>query len=170
MAQPHDSDIKPLLLEKDNDMCFGCHVDVHELVKKADVHPALEGGCTSCHNPHGGPNGKHLIAEFSPDPYVSYTDTAYPLCFSCHKRDLVQYPETSFATGFRDGERNLHFAHVNNKTKGRSCRMCHNVHGGNQPMLIADSAPFGKWSPPLKFVNTETGGSLAPANVQAEVS
>jgi hypothetical protein len=29
-------------------------------------------------------------------------------------------------------------------------------------VLIADSVPFGKWSLPLKFVKTETGGSCAP--------
>ena len=74
----------------------------------------------------------------------------------------VQYPDTSFATGFRDGERNLHYLHVNNKQKGRSCRMCHDMHGSRSPKLIAAAVPFGKWSLPLKFVKTETGGSCAP--------
>jgi len=93
---------------------------------------------------------------------VPYTDNAFSLCFSCHKRDMVQYPETSFATNFRDGERNLHFVHVNNKQKGRSCRLCHNFHGSADPKLIRDSAPFGKWNLPLKFVKTETGGGCSP--------
>jgi predicted CXXCH cytochrome family protein len=256
---PHESDIKPLLLKKDDELCMGCHVDLQELVKKPDVHPALDSGCTSCHNshgsaypklladegtsvcvachdgigekiqngqvvhavvtsekgcgschsphasdnaelllvpekdtclgchetiiaksmttvhgpivggkctpchdPHGGPNANLLIARFPSEPYVPYTDTEYALCFTCHKRDLVQYPDTSFATGFRDGERNLHYLHVNNKQKGRSCKMCHDLHGSNQPSLVADSVTFGKWKLPLKFVKTDTGGSCAP--------
>ena len=86
----------------------------------------------------------------------------FALCFTCHKRDLLQYPDTSFATDFRDGERNLHYLHVNNKQKGRSCVLCHDLHGGSKPKLIADSVPFGKWRLPLKFVKTETGGSCSP--------
>jgi predicted CXXCH cytochrome family protein len=159
---PHASDNAKLLLVPEKETCLGCHKTIVTENMKSIHGPIKEGKCTSCHDPHGGPNGKLLVAEFPHDPYVPYTDTAYPLCFSCHKRDLVQYAETSFATGFRDGERNLHFVHVNNKQKGRSCRMCHNIHGGNQPKLIADSVPFGKWNLPLKFVKTETGGSCAP--------
>ena len=124
--------------------------------------PINEGKCTPCHDPHGGPNAKLLVAEFPPNPYAPYTDKEYALCFTCHKRDLVQYPDTSFATGFRDGERNLHYLHVNNKQKGRSCKLCHALHGSTSPKLIADSVPFGKWNLPLKFVKTDTGGSCSP--------
>jgi predicted CXXCH cytochrome family protein len=256
---PHESDIKPLLVKKDDELCVGCHVDVQESLKKAHVHPALQGGCTSCHNPHGsqhphllaeegagvcfachddigdkvtkaavvhpaardgkacaschsphasdneklllvpqketclgchktllpasatvlhapvkdgtctkchdphgGENAKLLVAAFPKDPYVPYTDADYALCFSCHKREMLQYPDTSFATGFRDGERNLHYLHVNNKQKGRSCRLCHEMHASTGPKLIADAVPFGTWRLPLKFVKTETGGSCAP--------
>jgi predicted CXXCH cytochrome family protein len=123
--------------------------------------PIADGKCTPCHEPHGGPNAKLLVREFPVTPYVPYTDQEYALCFGCHKRDLVQYADTSFATGFRDGERNLHFVHVN-QPKGRNCVLCHDVHGGTSPKLIAASVPFGKWSLPIKFVKTDTGGSCAP--------
>jgi len=256
---PHESDIKSLLRKKDDDLCVGCHVDMPELLKKSDVHPALQSGCVSCHDahgsahpklladdgpaicfachdaigekvdkspvvhaalksekgcaschsphasdnpkllvspekdtclachktvigasmttlhgpikdgkctpchdPHGSSSPKLLVAGFPSGPYVPYTDTEYALCFSCHKRDLVQYPDTSFSTGFRDGERNLHYVHVNNTRKGRSCTLCHSLHGGSQPKLMAVSVPFGTWSLPLKFVKTETGGSCSP--------
>ncbi len=36
------------------------------------------------------------------------------------------------------------------------------MHGSGNSKLIADSVPFGKWSLPLKFVKTDTGGSCAP--------
>jgi len=159
---PHAGDHAKLLLATEKDTCLGCHKTIVTASMTTLHGPIKDGKCTPCHDPHGGPNAKLLVGAFPTDPYVPYTDTAYALCFSCHKRDLLQYADTSFATGFRDGERNLHFLHVNNKQKGRSCRMCHSLHGGTQPKLIADSVPFGKWSLPVKFVKTETGGSCAP--------
>jgi predicted CXXCH cytochrome family protein len=159
---PHATDSAKLLLKPPIDTCLGCHKTV---VTKSmtDLHgPIRDGSCTACHDPHGSPFGKLLVKEFPPGPYVPYTDMEFALCFSCHKRDLLQYPDTSFATNFRDGDRNLHYLHVNNKQKGRSCTMCHAVHGSGSPRLIADSVPFGKWSLPVKFVKTETGGSCAP--------
>ena len=159
---PHESDNAKLLLKPEKDTCLGCHKTI-VTEKMTTLHgPVAAGRCTACHDPHGGGFEKHLVREFPVQPYVPYTDKEFDLCFSCHNRDLVQYADTSFATNFRDGERNLHFLHVNNKQKGRSCALCHALHGGTSPVLVAESVPFGKWSLPLKFVKTETGGSCAP--------
>jgi predicted CXXCH cytochrome family protein len=159
---PHASDNEKMLLNPVKDLCVTCHDGV--IPKNATVlhGPNNDGKCTRCHEPHGSANEALLMAKFPADAYVPYTDDAYALCFSCHKRDLLQYPETSFATNFRDGERNLHFLHVNNKQKGRSCRMCHSWHGSTNPKLIADTVLFGKWNMPLRFVKTDTGGGCAP--------
>jgi predicted CXXCH cytochrome family protein len=159
---PHASDNEKLLLSPVKDTCVVCHDAV--VPKGATVlHGANnDGNCARCHEPHGSKSEQLLIAKFPADQYVPYTGSEYGLCFTCHKRDLLQYPETSFATNFRDGERNLHFLHVNNAQKGRSCRLCHNWHGGDNPALIADSVLFGKWNLPLKFVKTDTGGGCSP--------
>ena len=159
---PHASDNPKLLLKAEGEVCLGCHKAV--LPKAATVlhGPVKDGQCTPCHAPHGGEHAKLLVAEFPKPPYVPYTATQYALCFSCHDRALVQDRQTSVATGFRDGEKNLHFLHVNNEQKGRSCRLCHEIHGGPNPSLIASSVPFGKWSLPLNFVKTGGGGSCAP--------
>jgi predicted CXXCH cytochrome family protein len=159
---PHASDTPKLLLNQEKETCLGCHKTLLTRTMTMFHGPINNGSCTSCHDPHGGPFASLLVKEFPPGAYVPYTDTEFALCFSCHKRDLLQYPDTSFATNFRDGERNLHYLHVNNKQKGRSCVLCHNVHGSSAPKLIADSVPFGNWSLPLKFVKTATGGSCAP--------
>ena len=159
---PHASDNARLLLVPEKDTCLGCHKTIIAKSMTTLHGPIVEGKCTPCHDPHGGPNANLLVAGFPSQPYVPYLDTEYALCFTCHKRDLVQFPDTSFATGFRDGERNLHYLHVNDKQKGRSCKMCHDVHGSSQPKLIADSVMFGKWKLPLNFVKTDTGGSCAP--------
>ncbi len=159
---PHASDNAKLLVKPEKETCLGCHAGI--LTKDMTVlhGPINQGKCAPCHDPHGAQNAKLLMKAFPEGDYVPYTGTEYALCFGCHNRDLMQYPDTSFATNFRDGERNLHYLHVNNKQKGRSCALCHNMHGSRSPRLIADSVPFGKWNLPLKFVKTQTGGSCAP--------
>ena len=159
---PHASDQDALMIKVQKDVCLGCH-DTHPSAKMPVLHgPNNDGKCSRCHNPHGSKNEKLLVREFPEEAYVPYTDKAFPLCFGCHKRDLLQYPQTSFATGFRDGEKNLHYVHVNNEQKGRSCRLCHALHGSTKPNLIADNIEFGQWKMQLKYVKTDTGGGCSP--------
>ena len=158
---PHAGDVPKLLLQPEKEVCLACHTT---LISKAmtTLHgPIAEGRCTACHDPHGGPNRRLLLKPFPGEPYVAYSATEYALCFSCHNRDLLLYPDTSFATKFRDGERNLHYLHVN-RVKGRSCRMCHAIHGADNPSLIAESVPFGQWTLPVKYVKSADGGSCSP--------
>jgi len=158
---PHASDHPKLLAMESKDLCISCHKNI--LTKeKTVVHPAItEGDCTTCHNPHSSDQPKLLTAEYPSHEYTPYSDQEYELCFTCHNRDMLQYPDTSFATNFRDGEKNLHYVHVHQQ-KGRTCGFCHDVHASKNPKLIVDSVPFGKWQLPLKFVKTETGGSCSP--------
>jgi len=159
---PHASDNEKLLLSPEKETCLSCHKTIVTPAMTVVHPPAAQGECAACHDPHGGSNRELLVASFPSTPYVPYTDDAFALCFTCHKADIAKYPDTSFATGFRDGERNLHFLHVNNPTKGRSCALCHEMHGGTQPKLMAAGVAFGTWRLPVKFVKTETGGSCAP--------
>lgn len=159
---PHSSEMEKLLPKSGKDFCLDCHTD---LIKKKQtvLHgPIKDGQCTPCHDPHGTAEDKLLIKSFPRDFYVSYTEKEFQLCFSCHNRDLLRNPTTGYATQFRDGERNLHYIHVNRKEKGRNCKSCHVIHAGETPKLIADGVPFGKWNLPLRYVKTETGGSCAP--------
>ena len=159
---PHASDGAKLLPASEKVLCLGCHKAVLTKAMTVLHGPVAKDQCTPCHKPHGSPNAHLLVKSFSAEPYLPYTDTAYELCFGCHNRDLLRFPDTSFATKFRDGERNLHFLHVNNKLKGRNCKLCHAVHGADNASLIAASVPFGQWSLPIKFVKSEDGGSCAP--------
>ena len=158
---PHASDHPKLLLEAEKDTCLGCHKTIITKAMTTLHGPIAEGRCTACHAPHGGANAKLLVRAFPVAPYVPYTDSEFPLCFGCHKREMLQN-ETSTATGFRDGSRNLHYLHVNNAQKGRSCALCHNLHGSTNTKLLADTVRFGTWSLPVRFTKTETGGGCAP--------
>ena len=159
---PHASDNDKLLPKTNKDLCLSCHPKVLKKEYTVLHGPIKENKCTPCHDPHGSVYSKLLIKEFPTDLYLPYTDKEYALCFSCHKRDLLLFPETSYATGFRDGQRNLHYVHVNRKEKGRSCAVCHTIHGGTLPKLIAEKVTFGSWELPIKFEKTENGGSCMP--------
>ncbi len=159
---PHSSNESHLLRQPVKDTCVTCHDNV--IPKNATVlhGPNNDGNCARCHNPHGSQYDALLVNPFPAGNYVPYTDAAYPLCFGCHKRDMVDYAETSYATNFRDGEKNLHYLHVHKSERGRSCKLCHNVHGSPNPELIADTVPFGSWNMPIRFVKTDTGGGCSP--------
>jgi predicted CXXCH cytochrome family protein len=159
---PHASDFKNLLPKLGKDLCLDCHKNILNKTMTVLHGPIRDGKCTPCHDPHGTPYDKLLSNKYSTEFYVSYTDTEFLFCFSCHNRDLLRNPTTTYATGFRDGNRNMHYLHINRKDRGKSCKACHVIHGGENAKLIADKVLFGKWSLPLKFVITETGGSCAP--------
>jgi len=158
----HASDAPKLLAKTGMNLCLDCHKDLIKKTQTVLHGPIKDGQCTPCHDPHGTPNEKLLIKPYTTEFYVSYSDNEFQFCFSCHNRDLLRFPTTSFATGFRDGNKNLHYLHINRKDRGKSCKVCHVVHAGENPKLLAEKVPFGKWSLPLKFVKTETGGSCAP--------
>ncbi len=159
---PHASDAPKLLSNVGKDLCFSCHKDFIKKNQTVLHGPIKDGKCTACHDPHGTPNDKLLIKPYSTEIYVSYNDTEFQLCFTCHNRDLLRFPTTTYATGFRNGDKNLHYIHVNRKDRGKRCKVCHVVHAGENPKLIANTVPFGKWNLPLNFVKTDTGGSCAP--------
>ena len=67
-------------------------------------------------------------------------------------------------TQFRDGDRNLHYVHVN-REKGRTCRACHEVHASKRPAHIREAVPYGSgnWMLEINFEQTPQGGSCTPA-------
>ena len=49
-----------------------------------------------------------------------------------------------------------------NKTKARSCRICHNPHAEVQERLIYPKTEgFGTWEIPIRFEATATGGGCS---------
>ena len=101
-----------------------------------------------------------LKAAYPQEFYASYSAATYALCLTCHDRGAFEYARTSEATSFRNGSRNLHRVHVNKPDKGRVCKVCHGVHGADQPRLIMSKVPgFGQWDIPIKLTVTKSGGT-----------
>lgn len=124
--------------------------------------PIAEKNCSACHQIHGSDTFRLLTKEYPPEFYAPFNAESYALCFSCHEKSLVLEAKTTALTGFRNGDENLHFVHVNRDTKGRTCRACHETHASDQAKHIRDSVPFGKWNMPIRFQKTDTGGGCAP--------
>jgi predicted CXXCH cytochrome family protein len=143
-------------------VCYPCHQGIEKQINASAYQhaPVGEGLCQACHVPHGNGIRPYLIAPFPKEFYTSFNEADYGLCFTCHDKNLVLYNRTSEATGFRNGDQNMHFLHVNRSDKGRVCKVCHGIHGADQPQLIKSlSTGFGNWEIPIKVTFTPNGGT-----------
>jgi len=170
----HYSQDKGLLLFDEMATCLRCHdkdnlgtPPLHNIKKdlagKKYLHGPIEmGECKACHDPHGSDNFRMLRGSYPSDIYAPYKEGVYDACLACHEKNLLRFAETTIYTGFRNGNRNLHYVHVNNR-KGRTCRVCHEPHASNGEKLISnEGTQFGGWKIPINFRISPTGGSCAP--------
>ncbi len=86
------------------DLCYGCHDNA--MFTKKTVHPALDMGCTACHDPHSSQNAKLLKAN-PPE-----------LCFGCH--DQAMFTKKTVHPPVAAGE----------------CLSCHSPHSSDQMALL----------------------------------
>jgi len=174
----HGSSMPKLLAQPLLSLCLNCHdrsletpdgrrlTDMAALLKfNPDHHgPVRRADCNACHNPHASPNFG-LLAKVYPEMFYAPFDLKhYDLCFTCHLKEMVTAEKGIGVTGFRDGQRNLHFVHVNKKTKGRTCRACHEVHASKRPFHIREKVPFGPsaWEIEINFETRPDGGRCSP--------
>lgn len=162
--ESHSSNYKSLLMNEPRKLCFSCHEDTKaELDRFKYIHPpVLDRGCRVCHQPHGSDYFGLLIKEYPREFYAPFDISIYDLCFSCHRADNVLVKETENLTDFRNGKNNLHYLHVNDPEKGRTCRACHATHASNEPKRLRETVLYGGWEIPMQFKKTETGGGCSP--------
>lgn len=178
---PHVAQQGSLLLADGLDICLKCHdktvkagqqdlADIKQLLASNPEHhgPIQNRDCSGCHNPHSSSYFRLLTNNYPKGFYSPYFPSSYALCFRCHDSGLAKEARTTTLTGFRDGDRNLHFVHVNKTSNGRTCRSCHDVHASVSPKYIGQTVPFGKWQLPVKFVKTDNGGGCEPGCHAAE--
>jgi len=171
----HFAAAKGLLSAAEITVCLDCHGKDNlgqpplrnikkEIAGKKYLHgPIRNGQCTPCHDPHGSDNFRMLRGNYPVELYAPYKDGLYDACLKCHEKNLLRFPETTLYTRFRNGNRNLHYVHVVNVRKGRTCRICHQPHASDGPKLInKEGIKFGEWDIPINLELTETGGGCAP--------
>jgi predicted CXXCH cytochrome family protein len=160
---------KNLLPSAEIELCLSCHGDNKlaplknirsELKGKKYLHgPIATGECTGCHDPHGNDKFRMLKGPYPATLYAPYSPGTYDACLRCHEKNLLRFAETTVYTKFRNGKRNLHYVHVADSRKGRSCRLCHEPHASDGPKLTSTEGPrFGSWKIPFRLELTTTGG------------
>ena len=100
--------------QREAGICFDCHLDKRQALRRRSHHPIEEGlvGCTDCHNPHGGSGPAQLQA-------ISINET----CTSCHaeKRGPFLWEHSPVVD---------------------DCTNCHDPHGSVHPQLLVQRPPF----------------------------
>ncbi len=143
-------------------ICFDCHLDKRQALRRRSHHPIEEGlvGCADCHNPHGGSGPGQLQAVSVNDtcttchaekrgPFLWEHPPVADDCTNCHDPHgsvhpdlLVQRPpflcqqchSESFHPGTLRSGTGLPGASPDNKILGGACTNCHSqVHGSNHP-------------------------------------
>lgn len=180
---PHSSKNEKLLRLPSKQLCLSCHdKEIPATLSDARVIPnirakiedsafkhtgAVMGDCTTCHNPHGSDNNRILKANYSVSNYNEYPGSGpnpYAMCFTCHDQNMLNEKDFKDNTGFRDENKNYHWSHVvdaggdQDKTQGRSCRICHDPHGSNQEFHINESWNMNGNQINIKYTKTQNGG------------
>lgn len=173
---PHGAANAKLLVRAPFELCTGCH-DKDGLVgdggrklqnikgwldrNKSWHGPVAANDCSGCHAPHGSDHFRLLKEDYPAEFYAAYDPRNYALCFSCHREEAFSTAQTKTLTDFRDGSRNLHYVHLQQPGRGRTCRACHEVHASKQDHHLREGVPYGSagWTLKLNYRKTATGGS-----------
>jgi predicted CXXCH cytochrome family protein len=175
----HGGMLPQILAGPPMELCLSCHdrpietpdgrtlTDMATMLRRNPNHhgPIRQANCSACHNPHAAPHFSLLVKEYPKEFYAPFDWRNYDLCFTGHPKEKVTLAKGTLITGFRDGDRNLHFIHVNDETKGRTCRACHEVHASQRPFYMREKVPYGAsgWQLEINFEQLPDGGRCAPA-------
>jgi len=123
-----------------------CHARLLESAvgaREGSAHqPASGGDCGSCHDLALAAEARFVRGAPSGPGDGSGNAGAWDLelCAGCHSKGLLAPNPPALATGFTDGNRNLHALHVQ-AGRGRRCLPCHDPHAARQPKLLRERIP-----------------------------
>jgi predicted CXXCH cytochrome family protein len=142
------------------ELCYGCHDQA--MFTKKDAHPAINMGCTSCHNPHSSKNAKLLVSN---PPALCFTchdkagfskKTAHPpvaagRCLACHvphsSDEMALLAKKPMDACLQCHQRIAHGQHTPAMAirevrdparpgKPLYCGSCHDPHGSDSPLMF----------------------------------
>jgi len=133
----------PSIVTGDGCVTPQCHAGLLEAAagaRRGSVHqPAADGECVFCHD-LALPSAVRFV-KGAPSRAADGSGNAgawdLALCSRCHGEGLVTPNAPASATGFTDGERNLHALHVR-VGRGRRCLSCHDPHAARQEKLLRE--------------------------------
>lgn len=166
----HPSDVGPefsLDYGGGSELCFSCHEEMaRRIAQTVSVHtPVAEGACLECHDAHSSAFAGLLTIRMTGDASPGlparggFSREDFSLCWSCHDIYMVVLKKTTSRTGFRNGPRNLHYAHVSGG-KGYACQACHAPHASQGEMLIGRS--LGWTEDLVQYSRRPEGGECSP--------
>ncbi len=182
---PHSSQNKKLLLKPQHDLCLSCHdrpiqgslngartiPNIKAKIEAAYPHKGALGDCTDCHDPHASDNKRLLLENYSLTNYNTYPQPTnpYAACFTCHSDSMLNETDYADSTNFRDTAKgmNYHWYHVvdaagnTDKTRGRSCKICHDPHGSEQPFHINPTWRMNEGNIHIEYTLLTNGGQCA---------
>jgi DmsE family decaheme c-type cytochrome len=109
----HPKERQYLMVEKQPQLCYGCHQELRQQFNRTFHHRVNEGlvFCTDCHNPHGSNLTRQLRASSNQDL----------VCFKCH------------------ADKQGPFVYEHEAVKIEGCVSCHVPHGSSNPRLLKRS-------------------------------
>lgn len=115
---------KLLLVERQAELCYGCHASVRAQFAMPFKHRVNEGAvqCTDCHNPHGAPSPSWTMG-LRPRMVHTSADGEQP-CLRCHV------------------DKRGPFAFEHPAVRAEGCESCHSPHGSMNPRLLRRPAVF----------------------------
>lgn len=120
---PHSGEAAPLLADKREALCFGCHKK-EQLAKGESVHAPVESGnCLGCHDPHESDNKAQTI------------ETGKALCLKCHD------PKQAGKPGMPSALVDLSLKDVHKAVKNGECTDCHEHHRSENAKLLKTVPP-----------------------------
>ncbi len=157
---PHSTNFPKQLRDAPQKLCFSCHKKIAKKINDSLYKhgPVAKGDCAQCHLVHGSKNKKLLRNNFSKEYSGPFSLDNFKLCLNCHNKK-VYTQKFSEETGFRNGNQNLHYLHVNHGKKSTYCKSCHDIHASNQEKHIRESMIYKRsFKITIQFNKSDTGG------------
>ena len=117
-------DRRALLAERQEQVCYACHLEVRAQFDLPFKHRVNEGAvlCSDCHNPHGAPTATWGVAR---SPMVRQAFGGDIACVGCHT------------------DKRGPFVHEHPPVRVEGCAACHAPHGSPNARLLTRPAAFG---------------------------